>query len=149
MALKLSPIGITDAGRYVGRWHRHNDVPAGGIVAQCTLNADGWVCGVAIIGRPVSRILQERGLTEVIRVSTDGTRNACSMLLGWAARWARVNSPAGIVTYTRADEPGTSLRAAGWIEVARTKKRKAGGWNNRPGRASHEAIQKIRWMPKR
>jgi hypothetical protein len=71
------------------------------------------------------------------------------MLLGWAARWARVNSPAGIVTYTRADEPGTSLRAAGWIEVARTKKRKAGGWNNRPGRASHEAIQKIRWMPKR
>ena len=48
--------------------------------------ANGHLAGVAIVGRPVSRYL-DNGLTlEVNRLCTDGTKNACSFLYGAAAR---------------------------------------------------------------
>ncbi len=141
--MKLSPISIHDANQYVIRWHRHSRPVAGAKIAQAAINSDGWVVGVAIIGRPVSRVLDQRGWLEVNRVATDGTRNACSMLYGWAARYARtLQRP--IITYTRADESGASLRGAGWKLIGTTKPRSA-PWKNRPGRASHESIAKYRW----
>lgn len=50
------------------------------------------------------------------------------------------------MTYTRADETGTSLRAAGWVVTGTTKPRRR-GWTNREGRAQQEVIAKIRWEP--
>lgn len=99
-----------------------------------------------ILGRPVSRILQQRGLLEVNRVATTGARNACSMLYGWASREARRRGATGLVTYTREDEPGTSLRAAGWVKTGRTRARKR-GWSNRAGRRTQLPVDKIRWEP--
>nr|WP_216624795.1 XF1762 family protein [Paenibacillus foliorum] len=51
---------------------------------------------------------------EVIRCCTDGTKNAASKL--YAAAWhaARAMGYRRLVTYTLIEEPGTSLRAAGW-----------------------------------
>jgi len=52
--------------------------------------------------------------------------------------------PENVLTYTLANEPGTSLRAAGWHAVERTK---GESWN-RPGRARddrHPTVPKVRW----
>jgi hypothetical protein len=51
---------------------------------------------------------------EVNRCVTDGTANACSALYGAVARSAKAQGFARVYTYTRVDEPGISLRAAGW-----------------------------------
>jgi hypothetical protein len=94
---------------------------------------DGWPVGVAIVGHPVSSRLRAQGWLEVTRVATNGTRNACSALYG-----AAVRAYPRVVTYTRADEPGTSLRAAGWVPVAMS----------RPDRRSG-SLWRIRWAPRR
>lgn len=51
-------------------------------------------------------------------MATNGTPNACSCLLGAAWRAARAIGYRRLVTYTRADERGASLRAAGLRVVA-------------------------------
>ena len=145
MSLRLEPCGVTSARQYVARWHRHNAPPPGAIKCAVVVDEDGWAHGVAMLGRPVSPALQRLGVVEVNRVATDGTRNACSMLYGWASREAK-RSAVGVITYTRADEPGTSLRAAGWVDVGTTKQRTV-GWSNRPNRARQECIAKTRWAP--
>jgi hypothetical protein len=53
---------------------------------------------------------------EVVRVATDGTPNACSILYAACARAARVLGFSRIVTYVLEDEAGTSVRAAGWTQ---------------------------------
>ena len=47
--------------------------------------------------------------------------NAASMLYGWCAREAARQGWRKIITYTRVDEPGTSLRAAGWNQEGQRK----------------------------
>lgn len=74
--------------------------------------ADGRLVGVAVAGRPVARALADGLTVEVTRVCTDGTRNACSALLGASRRVALVLGYQRGITYTLASEPGTSLRAA-------------------------------------
>ena len=69
---------------------------------------------MAIMGRPVSRYLDDGLTLEVNRLCTTGAENACSMLYGAAARAARAMGYRKIITYTLDTEPGTSLRAAGW-----------------------------------
>ena len=43
------------------------------------------IVGIAIVGHPVARHLDDRWTLEVNRLCMDGTRNACSML--YAAAW--------------------------------------------------------------
>ena len=106
--------------------------------------------GVAVVGNPVAPGLMGKGVVELNRLCLrrdlpDALRwNAASMLYGWAAREARRRGWRKIVTYTRADEPGTSLRAAGWKMEARVRGR---GWHRR-GRARSNTnawIDKVRW----
>jgi hypothetical protein len=87
---------------------------------------DGALVGVAIVGRPVSRI-RDDGLTlELTRLCTDGTRNACSFLIGKAARAAFALGFKRIGTYILQSESGVSLRAAGWTLIGETK---GGSWD--------------------
>lgn len=71
-------------------------------------------CGVAMVGRPVARYFDDGLTLEVNRCCTDGTKNACSMLYGYAWRAARGLGYKRLVTYTRQSENGASLRASGW-----------------------------------
>ena len=67
------------------------------------------------------------------------------MLYGAAAKSWRAMGGLRMVTYTRSDEPGTSLKAAGWINTAT---RAAGSWNcPSRERAQQELIPKLRWEP--
>ncbi|GLI00644.1 XF1762 family protein [Phytohabitans aurantiacus] len=57
--------------------------------------------GVAIVGRPVARHLDDGLTLEVTRVATDGHRNACSLL--YAAAWhaAKALGYRRLITYTQ------------------------------------------------
>ena len=112
-ALALTPISLREANAFVERNHRHHKGVTGHKFSiGCT--RDGELVGVAIMGRPVSRYLDDGLTLEVTRLCTTGEKNACSMLYGAAARAARAMGYQKIITYTLDTEPGTSLRAAGW-----------------------------------
>ena len=77
----LTPISLKDANAFVAQHHRHNRPVTGH--KSCT--EAGRLAGVAIMGRPVSRYLDDGYTLEVNRLCTDGTKNACSFL--YAAVW--------------------------------------------------------------
>lgn len=115
--MKLVPISIREANRYVLHHHRHHR-PVQGALFALAAEKDGQLVGVAIIGRPVGRGLQDGRTVEVTRVATDGTRNACSFLYSRARRAAAALGYERVVTYNRQDESGASLRAAGFEQTA-------------------------------
>ena len=91
MNVRRCDIGTARIG--VARLHRHLRPPLSGLAAWEVL-IDGWPVGWAIVGRPVSRVLQADGWVEVTRVAVPavadgGPRNACSAVYGAIARWAR------------------------------------------------------------
>ena len=111
----------------VGRKSKKNVVVVGHKFSIAASDGEKIV-GVAIVGRPVSRYL-DNGLTlEVNRLCTDGTRNACSFLYSAAWRAARNLGYKKLITYILASETGSSLKAAGWKCVG-----ECGGkrWNGR------------------
>lgn len=124
--LRLVPVSFEDASRFVEGWHRHNVPPVGHKFSIGAAAGDKLV-GVAIVGRPVARSLDDGLTLEVIRTATDGTRNCNSLLYGAAWRASKALGYGRLVTYTQASEPGASLRAAGWRVVAERPARK--GWN--------------------
>jgi hypothetical protein len=114
MSLSIQPITLREARAFVDRNHRHHGAPQGGILA-IGVNDGSCVVGVAILGRPVARLLQDGYTAEVTRVCVlEGHRNACSMLYGASRRVAFALGFRRLVTYTLQNEPGTSLRGAGW-----------------------------------
>lgn len=83
-----------------------------------------------MVGRPVSRMLDDGYTAEVIRLATNGAKNACSFLYGAARRAALAMGYRRIITYILESETGKSLVAAGWKFV-----RLAGGGSwSRPSR---------------
>ena len=111
--LKLIPVSLSDANAFVAEHHRHHK-PVRGHKFSLGCKQDGTLVGVAIVGRPVSRYLDDGATLEVNRLCTTGERNACSFLYGAAARAAKALGYRKIITYTLDTEPGVSLRAAGW-----------------------------------
>ena len=111
--LKLVPVSLSDANTFVAEHHRHHK-PVRGHKFSLGCEKDGQLVGVAIVGRPVSRYLDDGKTLEVNRLCTTGERNACSFLYGAAARAAKALGYAKIITYTLDTEFGVSLRAAGW-----------------------------------
>jgi hypothetical protein len=92
--------------------------------------------GVAIVGRPNARLLDSQELPQP----------ALQVLRVAVARAARAMGCVDMWTYIHADEPGTSLRAAGWIEDTQHDSR--GGSYDRPSRRRAEPIEggrKVRW----
>jgi hypothetical protein len=143
--LTLVPCTLRQATAYVEQHHRHHAPPQGGLFAVgVAREGDGEMCGVAIVGKPVARNLNDAWTAEVTRVATDGTRNACSMLYGACWRAARALGWRRLITYTLTEEPGTSLRAAGWKVVGETK---GGSWDrpSRPRVDNHPTQAKLRW----
>ena len=143
MSLSLIPVTITDAKEFVRQHHRHHQPPVGALFAVGCAK-DGEIVGVALIGRPIGRRLQDGWTAEVSRVATDGTRNACSMLYGAAWRACRALGYRKLVTYTLDTESGTSLTAAGWTVVGEVKGR---SWScpGRPRVDRHPLQNKLRW----
>lgn len=143
MSLMLTPITLREANAYVAARHRHHGEARGCIVCVAVSEGDE-VHGVAIVGRPVARMLADGWTAEVLRCCTDGSRNACSMLYGAAWRAVRALGYRKLVTYTLPEEGGASLRAAGFRCLGAAG---GGSWSRagRPRIDTHPTQQKLRW----
>lgn len=143
--LRLVPVTLALAQAFVQRHHRHHGAVVGYRFCMGVSDEDGTLHGVAIVGRPVSRLLDDGGTCEVTRLCTDGTRNACSMLYSACWRAAQALGYTRIVIYILSRETGASLRAAGWDRVG-----EAGGgeWDrpSRPREPVREPSRKVRWQ---
>ena len=111
--LEVCPITLKEANAFVEQHHRHHK-PVVGHKFSIGATDGEKIVGVAIVGRPVSRYLDDGWTLEVTRLCTDGTRNACSMLYAAAWRAARAVGYHKLVTYTLESEDGASVKAAGW-----------------------------------
>lgn len=144
--LRIVPIELKKANAAVNAWHRHHKPAQGHRFSLAVLDESNLVRGCAIVGRPVARLAgaPDRVL-EVVRVATDGCPNACSALLGAAARAGKAMGFEKIQTYTLPEEGGASLRAAGWVCIG-----EAGGgqWKHTDGkerRSDQPTGIKFRW----
>lgn len=139
--LALIPIGLDEANAFVSAHHRHHK-PVVGHKFSLGAALAGLVVGVAIIGRPVSRIRDDGMTLEVTRLCTDGTKNACSFLYGAAARACFALGYGRIGTYILASENGASVRAAGWRLIG---ERGGGSWSapSRPRVDTHPTEPKL------
>jgi hypothetical protein len=145
-ALHLVPVRSRDARQFVAMWHRHHPPPVGQIFAVGVATEEGVLVGVAIVGRPVARMLDNGQTLEVTRTATDGTRNANSLLYGACWRAARALGYTRLITYTQAGETGASLRAAGWRVVAERPATPGWGRPSRPRRLrGTEQIPRTLW----
>ena len=140
--LALLPITLADANAFVQRHHRHHRPVVGHKFSLAAVKA-GQVVGVAIVGRPVSRVRDDGFTLEVTRLCTDGTPNACSFLYGAAARAAFALGYRRIGTYTLPDEGGTSLRAAGWQLVG---ERGGGSWSRAARHREDRHPIEVKWL---
>lgn len=141
--LEIVPMTLKEANAFVEQNHRHHG-PTVGHKFSIGVSDGEKIVGVAIVGRPVARHLDDGWTLEVNRLCTDGTRNACSMLYAAAWRAARAMGYKRVVTYILESENGASLRAAGWKCVGQ-----AGGlrWTGkrRPEVDLYPAQMKIRF----
>lgn len=115
MRVTARAIELAQANAFVAAHHRHHQ-PAVGHRFSLGAFVDGKLVGVAIVGRPVSRMYSPSTTLEVTRLATDGTPNACSVLYAAAARAGKELGYERIQTYILETEPGTSLRASGWFD---------------------------------
>jgi hypothetical protein len=116
------------ANAFIAQYHRHNkSVP--GCISVVGVTDGEQLRGVAVVGRPIARALDDGYTAEVRRCCTDGAPNACSMLYRAAWRACKALGYSKIITYTLPEEGGASLRASGFILVGEA------GWGrwNRPG----------------
>ena len=139
------PVSLKEANEFVLNFHRHSlptnahGRPGGGKFAIGASTGSALV-GVAIVGRPVARMLQDGVTAEVVRTCTvdDAPKGTNSFLYSRCWRAWRAMGGRRMVTYTLATESGASLRGAGWQVVGEVKPQKS-PWQG-PDRAR-------RWNP--
>ena len=140
----IRPLTLGQANEMIEQLHRHHKKVVGHRFSLGCYLGDKLV-GAVVVGRPVAREVPQYEVAEVTRLVTDGTKNVCSFLYSAAARVAKEMGFRAIQTYILVDEPGTSLRAAGWIKVGDTA---GGSWNHgrRKGRREDQPmVPKQRW----
>lgn len=72
--LRIVPVSLRTANAYVEKQHRHRKPVTGHKFSIGCTNAQDELVGVAIVGRPVSRYLDDGQTLEVNRLCTDGTK---------------------------------------------------------------------------
>lgn len=140
-------MGRDEANAFIGVFHRHV-----GQVVSHRFAMGAWVeetlVGTAVVGNTKARGLHERTAAEIVRLTTDGTFNACSFLYArcrvvWIALGG---NPRKLFTYTLESESGVSLRAAGFVVDGKVKGKE---WDTpsrrRKERGGAQVEDKIRW----
>jgi hypothetical protein len=144
------PLTLRVANEFVAKYHRHNKQARGHRFSLGAMWGDK-LFGVAIVGRPISRMMDDGLTAEVTRVCVSETapKNTISYLYGKIWRvWQQMGGKR-MITYTLKSESGSTMKAVGWKMIGETDKVKKGkGWTNRPGREWQEVSDKIkkRWI---
>ena len=126
--MKILPISLKSANDFVNAFHRHHKNVQGHKFSIGLYDGMKLV-GVAIVGRPVARHLDDGLTLEITRLCTDGTRNACSMLYSRCVRIARELGYKKIITYILETENGASLKASNF--VCEDASCGGGSWNSK------------------
>lgn len=147
--LSLQPISYEEACQFIRTWHRHH-LPPTGWKFGVAVNDGVSVVGVATVGRPVARHLDDGWTLEINRccvcpdwaerariAAANGERlgNPASMLYGACWRAAKALGYRRLISYVLASESGVSLKASGWREVGKSG---GGEW----GRGSRPRVNK-------
>lgn len=146
MSLHLVPVSLEVANEHVAAWHRHNKPVLQCIFRVGAADDHGVLRAVAIVENPKARGNVDGATVEITRVASDGTHNACSLLYGACARAAFALGYSNVITYIQGDEPGTSLKAAGYRLIASRPARK--GWDtvSRPrDNTTYRSVQRQLW----
>ena len=147
--LRIIPLTLRVANDFVEQWHRHSARTSndGGKFA-IGLEHTNELVGVAIVGRPVARLLQrDPGTAELLRLCTSPAcpRNGGSKLYARARRIWQLMGGTRLVTYTLQRESGAIMRGVGVVSAVKVGGRQ---WDS-PSRArEHRAIYdepKFRW----
>lgn len=141
--MKSVPMERQQVAEFIDKLHRHHDSV---MRDRFRIGAehDGQIVGVVQVGNPVARALCDGYTLEVVRLCTDGTKNACSFLYSAAARIARELGYRKIITYILESESGDSLKASGWHKEADIKGH-AWGCPSRPRQTTAPICDKQRW----
>ena len=94
----MLPISLRDANAFVLAHHRHSGQVRGCKFCVAVVDDLDAVHGVAIVGRPVARRLDDGKTAEVTRLCTDGIANGCSLLYSRCARIAKLMGYQKIIT---------------------------------------------------
>jgi len=142
--LQVVPCNLDEAKAFVSQHHRHHRPPVGHKFSLAVADEAGKVRAVCIVGRPVARMLDDVMTLELTRLASDGCPNACSCLYGAAWRATKALGYGRLITYILDTEPGTTLKAAGWLCVG---KRGGGSWScpSRPRVDKHPTQAKFLW----
>ena len=148
MNFTVVPLTLRFANLFITQHHRHNKRVVG---CKFCIGAEynKELVGVAVVGRPITMTLDDMFTVEVLRccVLDKAPKNTCSFLYGRSWRiWQQMGGKK-IITYTLESEKGTSLKAVGWDNVAKTKK---STWHKRPNREWQDVYSelKYRWEKK-
>lgn len=142
--LHIVPCNLKEACAFILEHHRHHKPPIFHKFSLAVADDTGDIHGVATIGRPIARFLDNGWTLEVNRLATDGTENACSALYSAAWRATKSLGYIKLITYILKDESGNSLRGSGWRCVG---ERGGGSWSrkSRPRVDSHPLQKKVLW----
>lgn len=150
MTLRLVPLSIKAADRFVDDHHRHHKPTHGHAKFALGATRDAELVGVIIVGRPKARGADDGSRLEAVRICTHGNAaNAVSFLLSRACRAAHaLGYTQPLITYIEEGESGVSLIAAGWCKVGDVK---AQSWHrdDRPRTDEHAIVRRERWAATR
>ena len=147
--LSVVPMSLKEANDFVTKYHRHNKKCAGHKFSIGAMEGDRLV-GVAIVGRPDARKLDNKFTLEVTRncVLDDAPKGTCSFLYSRAMKIWQSMGGKKIITYTLENESGSSLKAVNFEKkVIVPKFKKNTGWTTRKNREWQEIqlLHRIRW----
>src|SRR3989344_9566085 len=116
-SLRLLPVSLRCANAFVQEHHRHHrPAPGAKFALAVTLPGSDCICGVAIVGRPAARHLDDGWTLAVTRLCTNGAFNACSKLYGaaWQAARALGYTRLSPTPFPRKVAPACAPPAGGW-----------------------------------
>ena len=147
--LKIVPLSLKEANKFVTKYHRHNKKCQGHKFSLGAIFKNELV-GVVIVGRPVSRRLDNKLTLEISRncVLDNAPKGTCSFLYSKAIKVWQTMGGKKIITYTLDYESGSSLKAVNFKKekIVQVFKKNT-GWTTRENRVWQE-VQKtprIRW----
>ena len=141
--LKVVPLSLKEANEFVTKYHRHNKKCQG---HKFSLGAvfENKLVGVVIVGRPVSRKLDDKLTLEINRncVLDNAPKGTCSFLYSKAIKVWQTMGGKKIITYTLDYESGSSLKAVNFKKEKMVQIfKKNTGWTTRANRVWQE-VQK-------
>jgi len=144
--MEIIPMTLKQANEFVDRFHRHNKHVTGHKFSL-GLTHNGELIGVAIVGRPIARNLDNGFNLEVLRVciKDNAPKGANSKLYARCRAIGQMMGYKKIITYTLKSESQSTMKALGAIQECDVK---AHEWTRPSRERSSQPVyrqDKIRW----